>query len=111
MGRCSSVLLVLVGLMLGGFALADKKEEFVLTAKEGRFSPTEIKVPAGKKFVLVVKNEGPGAEEFESHELNREKVIPPGQTAKITIGPLEKGEYPFFGEFHPETAKGKIIVE
>ena len=84
---------------------------FKLTAKDGRFSPETIEVPAGKKFRLVVTNEGPGPEEFESHELNREKVIPPGKTAEIIIGPLKPGTYSFFGEFHPKTAKGQIVAK
>jgi len=29
----------------------------------------------------------------------------------IFIGPLPPGRYPYFGEFHPETAQGLIIVE
>ena len=28
----------------------------------------------------------------------------------VFIGPLEPGEYPFFGEFNPETALGKVIA-
>ena len=50
------------------------------------------------------------AEEFESYELNREKVIRGGRTGTVFIGPLPAGEYPFFGEFYPKTAQGKILV-
>jgi hypothetical protein len=84
---------------------------FQLTAKDGRFIPETVEVPAGQKFKLVVNNEGPGPEEFESHELNREKVIPAGQKAEIIIGPLKAGTYDFFGEFHPKTAKGQIVAK
>jgi hypothetical protein len=84
---------------------------FQLTAKDGRFNPETIEVPAGQKFKLVVNNEGPGPEEFESHELNREKVIPAGGKADILIGPLKPGTYTFFGEFHPKTANGKIVAK
>jgi hypothetical protein len=31
--------------------------------------------------------------------------------AIIFIGPLKPGEYPFFGEFNPKTAQGKVIAE
>ena len=34
-----------------------------------------------------------------------------GRKAVIFIGPLAPGEYPFFGEFNPQTALGKIIVK
>lgn len=102
------VSLLLVAL---GPVLADELPRFELTAKNGRFTPETIKVPAGKKFRLIVSNEGPGPEEFESHELNREKVIPAGRKAQIIIGPLKPGSYSFFGEFHPETAKGQIVAK
>lgn len=73
--------------------------------------PETVEVPAGKKFRLIVTNEGPGPEEFESHELNREKVIAAGRKGQIIIGPLEPGSYSFFGEFHPKTAKGQIVAK
>lgn len=75
------------------------------------FFPSEVAVPAGQKVKLKVHNADPTPEEFESYELNREKVIMGGQTATIFIGPLRPGRYPFFGEFHPETAQGVVTVE
>ena len=59
----------------------------------------------------MVHNQDPTAEEFESYELNREKVIPGGSKASIFIGPLEPGRYPFFGEFNEKTAQGVVIAE
>lgn len=82
-----------------------------LICKDGVFTPADVQGPANVKFKLIVKNEGSSAEEFESHELNREKVIAPGQSATIFIGPLPAGTYPFFGEFHPKTAQGKLILK
>ena len=73
--------------------------------------PETLEVPAKKKVKLVVKNQDPTPEEFESYELNREKVIPGNAQAIIFIGPLEPGTYPFFGEFNPKTAQGKIIAK
>jgi len=95
----------------GVVAAPDEMPVFQLTAKDGRFIPETVEVPAGKKFKLVVNNEGPGPEEFESHELNREKVIPAGKKADILLGPLKPGTYSFFGEFHPKTAKGQIVAK
>ena len=83
---------------------------FNLSVKDGKFSPEKVEVPAGQKFKLVVKNEGPGTEEFESSDLNREKLITPGQSAVIFIGPLKAGSYGFYGEFHPQTARGQIVA-
>ncbi|MGD8926465.1 MAG: cupredoxin domain-containing protein, partial [Thioalkalispiraceae bacterium] len=75
------------------------------------FVPAEITIPADTKVKLVVKNQDPTPEEFESHSMHREKVIPGGRQAIIFIGPLKPGTYEFFGEFNPKTAKGRVIVK
>lgn len=75
------------------------------------FFPPEVVIPADTKVKLLVKNLDPTPEEFESYELNREKVISGDSQAVIFIGPLPAGEYPFFGEFYPKTAQGKVLVE
>lgn len=85
--------------------------EFSLIIQNHVFQPSEIRVPAKQKIRLVVKNLDTTPEEFESHELNREKVIPAGATVKILIGPLAPGRYPFVGEFHETTARGTVIAE
>lgn len=99
-------------LMLGQFAVAAESMPVInLVCKDGLFSPAEIVAPAQTKFKLVVKNEGGTTEEFESAELNREKIIAPNQSVTIFLGPLPAGSYNFFGEFHPKTAQGKLIVK
>ena len=85
--------------------------EFTLTIKDHRFVPAELKVPAGQKIRLVIDNQDASAEEFESHELNREKVIPPKSKLPVFIGPLAPGRYPFYGEFNRKTAQGVIVAE
>ena len=85
--------------------------DFELIIKNHQFSPAELKVPAGKKIKLIVINQDSTPEEFESHSLNREKVIAGKAKANIYIGPLSPGKYPFVGEFNEKTAKGVIIVE
>jgi plastocyanin len=85
--------------------------EVSIVIKDHLFVPAEVKVPAGKKVKLMVENQDATAEEFESHKLNREKVIPARSKAVIFIGPLAPGKYPFFGEFHQETARGVVIAE
>ncbi|MEL0136458.1 MAG: cupredoxin domain-containing protein, partial [Halieaceae bacterium] len=69
-----------------------------------------LEIPAGQKVRLLVVNRDPTPEEFESYELNREKVIAGNAKAVIFVGPLEPGDYPFFGEFNPKTAQGVIRV-
>jgi len=68
-------------------------------------------VPAGIRFKIMLTNLGPGPEEFESIELKKEKVLGEGVTRPIIFAPLKPGTYKFFGEFHPETAKGQIVVK
>ena len=100
--------------MLGlaaSLAQAGEVKTVTLTYKDGKFQPETIKGPAGATFKLVVTNNDKVAEEFESHALNKEKIIAPGQTVTIHIGPLPAGSYPFFGEFHPNTAKGTLTLE
>lgn len=86
-------------------------ETFTIQIKNHRFEPAELTVPAGKKVKLLVENLDATPEEFESHELNREKVIAGNGKATIYIGPLTTGKYPFFGEFNEATAQGVILVK
>ncbi len=82
-----------------------------LTAKNGRFYPETLEVPAGQRFKVVITNEGPGPEEFESLELRKETVLAPGVTRAVVFAPLKPGTYKFFGEFHPATAQGRIVAK
>ncbi len=86
-------------------------QEFEIRIKDHKFNPETITIPAGEKVKLVIHNDDPTPEEFESYELNREKIIKGGKKGVVFIGPLEPGEYPFFGEFNMDTALGKVIVE
>jgi plastocyanin len=85
--------------------------EIAITIKDHQFIPAEVRVPAGKKIKLIIENQDATAEEFESHELNREKIIAPRSKASVYIGPLNQGNYPFFGEFNAATARGVVIAE
>ncbi len=83
---------------------------YEIVIEDHLFYPAELEIPAATKVKLLVINRDPTPEEFESYELNREKVIMGGRRTVIFIGPLEAGTYPFFGEFNMSTAQGKIIV-
>lgn len=85
--------------------------EFNLVIKDHRFSPAELTVPAGRKVRLVVENKDPTPEEFESYELNREKVVPGNGRIVVFVGPLQPGKYEFFGEFNMATARGWLIAK
>lgn len=92
-------------------AQAAEPAEAALAIREHRFVPAELKVPAGVKVKLTVRNEDATPEEFESHQLNREKVIAGNSQAVIYVGPLKPGRYPFFGEFNEKTAQGVLVAE
>lgn len=100
----------LLAMVLGVFsgALFAAVPEFTIEIRDHLFFPSTLEVPANTKVKLIVINRDPTPEEFESYELNREKVIMGGAKATIFIGPLKPGDYPFFGEFNPKTAQGMI---
>jgi hypothetical protein len=106
---CVPVALLAVVLSICNPALAD--ESFTIVFKDYRIYPQELRVPAGQKITLIVDNQDPTPEEFESHSLKREKVVPGKSKATIKIGPLKAGTYEIFGDFHESTARGRIIAK
>ena len=86
-------------------------EDYTVRIKDHQFDPAELTIPAGTKIRLLVVNQDPTPEEFESYTLNREKVIAGNGKAVLFIGPLAPGRYTFFGEFNPKTAQGAIIAK
>ncbi len=90
---------------------ADAPVEIALTIEQHRFQPEEIRVKAGAAFVLVITNKDATPEEFESKDLRLEKVIPGGKTLRLRMPALKAGTYGFVGEFHEQTARGRIIAE
>ena len=104
---------LLLALLLSTFAATAiaADVELQLVIKNHRFEPAELKVPAGQRVKLVVDNRDDTPEEFDSHDLNREKLVPPGSKVTVFIGPLKPGRYAFIGEYHEATAKGVVIAE
>jgi Cupredoxin-like domain len=103
-------LLLLASSGLAMYAVPDEKPVFQLEIRNHLYEPAEFTIPANTRIRLQVTNQDPTPEEFESYELNREKVIMGNRSGLIFIGPLAPGEYPFFGEFHPKTAQGRLIA-
>jgi heme/copper-type cytochrome/quinol oxidase subunit 2 len=91
-------------------ALAAERE-FTIVIQDHGFQPAELVVPVGERIKLVIENRDPTPEEFESHALNREKVIPGKSSATIWVGPLAPGRYSFYGEFNEKTAQGAIVAK
>ncbi|PKI17903.1 cupredoxin domain-containing protein [Colwellia sp. 12G3] len=97
-------------LLMVSYNVSAQRQEFSVTLKDHLFYPAEISIPANKKVKLVIDNQDDSIEEFDSFSLNREKVLFPKQKSTIYIGPLSPGRYDFFGEYHPNSARGVIIV-
>ncbi|HXX84050.1 MAG TPA: cupredoxin domain-containing protein [Casimicrobiaceae bacterium] len=98
-------------LALATASLYAQEPQFRLVIQDHQFEPSELTIPAGKKVKLIIENKDATAEEFESHELNREKVVPAKGQVTVFVGPLKPGRYPFFGDFHKDTAKGVLIAQ
>jgi hypothetical protein len=90
---------------------AAAEPEFLLVIRDHRFTPAEIVVPANAKLKLVLDNQDATPEEFDSHALNREKVVAGRSKAVVFIGPLAPGRYPFMGEFNAATAQGAVVAK
>jgi cupredoxin-like protein len=100
-----------LALLLTRVAIADEVPEYLLLIKDHRYQPDVLKVPADTKVRILVRNEDATPEEFESSEFNREKLVPPGGSVTVYVGPLRAGTYRFFGDFNQATAQGRLIVE
>jgi plastocyanin len=85
--------------------------DYTMTIRDHRFEPAELVVPVGEKIRLQITNHDATPEEFESHALNREKIVAGNGRITLYVGPLEAGRYPFFGEFNEATAQGVIVAQ
>jgi len=93
------------------FSASSYAEDYVLTIKDHKFSPQELTIPAGQKVKITVKNEDSTPAEFESSDLNREKIVGANSQIVIFVGPVDAGKYVYFDEFHRETTTGTIIAK
>src|SRR5882757_1221999 len=85
-------------------------EDYVITLKDNTFSPAVLTIPAKEAVKITVKNMNTTPAEFESSDLNREKVVAAGSKVTVSVGPLEAGSYEYVNDFHKE-AKGTILVK
>ena len=107
-GRMFLRLLIVIFLPFCAFADADYIDLQIIDHK---FVPDVIYAPVDKVIKIRVSNLDSTIEEFESFDLKREKIVPANGKITVTVGPLSHGEYSFFGEFHQETAQGKLIIK
>ena len=93
------------------FSATAHAEEYVLTLKSNQFSPKVLAIPAGRKIKLTVKNQDATPAEFESGDLNREKIVGANSEITLFIGPLDVGSYGYFDDFHRDTTTGTITAK
>ena len=107
--------LLLLSLVIGTLGVlrepGAETPEYALVLENHRFVPAELTVPAGKRLKLVIENRDATPEEFDSYDLRREKVIAGSSKGEVWVGPLDPGSYSFMGEYHAETAKGRLIAK
>ena len=88
-----------------------RADEYVLTLKDHQFSPKELTIPAGQKVKITVKNLDATPAEFESSDLNREKVVAAKGEITVYVGPVDAGTYAYFDDFHHDTTTGRLIAK
>ena len=102
----SSVALLAVILAAG----AANAKDYTLTLKGTEFQPSNLEVNAGEKIKLTVVNKTDKAAEFESDDLDREKVVAARSSIVVELEPLKPGVYAYGNDFHEET-KGTITAK
>jgi plastocyanin len=102
---------VLVIALMATSGFAEDAALFKLVARDGKFEPATLEVPAGQRVRIEVSNQNAKAIEFESKDLKQEKVIAPGKSAVITLNALKPGEYRYFDEFQQSTGQGKVVAK
>ena len=103
---CAAVAAVLMLHTLTAYA-----EDYDIVLKDHQFSPAELNIPADQKVRVRLKNLDATPAEFESYDLNREKVVTANGEISFFIGPLTPGSYAFFDDFHRDMTKGTITVK
>lgn len=105
---CCPLLIVLLTVAVAKNVRAD---DYVISIKNHQFTPSELVIPADVKVKVFVKNLDDTPAEFESHDLNREKVVAANGEISLFIGPLSAGRYSYFDDFHRDTTTGVITAK
>jgi hypothetical protein len=111
MKRMLQVAGTVLALCGASLALGAEVPVYTLVIKDHAFHPAVITAPANTKFKVLVVNQDSTPSEFESTEFNREKIVLPNSSTSVFVGPLAKGRYKFFDDFHRDTGNGVLIVQ
>jgi plastocyanin len=105
----SALLGWVLALAAAGAAWAADPVQIVL--KDNKFSPSEVRIPAGERVRIELQNQGSTVAEFESADMKFEKVVVAGGKITVSVGPLKPGTYKFFDEYHPEATGTATAVQ
>lgn len=107
--RLSAAALAFAAVLAPVAGLAAGTPTFQIAIKNHGFKPHTTRIPSGVRVKLRVTNTRKLPSEFESFDLNREKIAPPGATITVWVGPLSAGKYRIFDDFNPGTT-GWIVA-
>jgi uncharacterized cupredoxin-like copper-binding protein len=111
---CVDLVLVASMVLFGASAppaAAQGPVEIPLAMEKDKFVPAELKVKAGRPFVLVVTNKDDISHELDISKLKIERKIRPGQTLKIEIPALKAGKYELEDDDSTPELKGVMVAE
>ena len=92
-------------------ARAEDPATYEIKLEGQTFTPAEIRVEAGKPFIIKFTNANAAPAEFESIDLKIEKIAPPNTTVMVRAQAVDKGTYVFVDEFQEDVAKGTVVAE
>jgi len=106
---------ILIALTFAVAATAPLRAEDVTTyettLKDAAFTVAEIKVPAGKPFIIKMTNANAAPAELEAKELKIEKVAAGNSTIVVRVKAMAPGKYLFVDEYQEDVATGYVIAE
>lgn len=106
---------LMIGFTFVAIAATPSRAEDVVTyettLKDNAFTVAEIKVPAGKPFMIKMTNANAAPAELEAKELKIEKVAAGNSSIVVRVKAMEPGKYLFVDEYQEDVAKGYVIVE
>lgn len=103
--------LIVAAVLVPAAAMAGSPPTFKISIGQHQFEPAVTRIPAGQRVRLRVTNSRGLPSEFESFDLNREKVVPGHTTVTVWVGPLSPGHYKIFDDFNRGTTGAVVAVK
>ena len=85
--------------------------EVKLSMEKDQFVPAELRVKAGRPFILVLTNADDITHELDIPDLRLEKKVRPGQTVKLQMPALKPGRYKLIDDDSTPVLNGVMVAE